>query len=60
MEAGEPRRQRKHHEVERRLMAIKAIADAFVKQHQYGAGITMNGVPCLQLKIYDTDWSNCL
>jgi hypothetical protein len=41
MAAGDQLRQRKRHEVERRLTAIKAIADGFVKQQQYAAALTI-------------------
>src|SRR5882724_912647 len=41
MAAGDQPRQRKRHEVERRLTAIKAIADGFVKQQHYAVGLTI-------------------
>ncbi len=41
MAAGDQPRQRKRHEVERRLTAIKAIADGFVKQQHYAAALTI-------------------
>ena len=41
MGAGENQRKRKHGEVERRLSAIKSIADEFTKQENYAAALTI-------------------
>lgn len=41
MAAGENQRKRKHGEVERRLTAIKSIADEFAAQENYAAALTI-------------------
>jgi hypothetical protein len=41
MSAGENQRKRKRGEVQRRLTAIKIIADEFVAQEQYAAALTI-------------------
>src|SRR5438270_3297125 len=41
MSVGENQRQRKRHEVQRRLDAIKSIADEFVKYEDYAAALTI-------------------
>src|SRR5206468_7411122 len=41
MSVGENQRQRKRHEVQRKLDAIKSIADEFVKYGDYAAALTI-------------------
>jgi hypothetical protein len=41
MAVGDQLRKHKRHEVQRRLLAIKTFADAFAKQHQYAAALTI-------------------
>src|SRR5437764_14595622 len=41
MSVGENQRQRKRHEVQRKLDTIKSIADEFVKYEDYAAALTI-------------------
>ncbi len=56
MAAGDQPRQRKRHEVERRLTAIKAIADGFVKQQQYAAALTISEVLITEIIAHYNDY----
>ncbi|EFH89191.1 hypothetical protein [Ktedonobacter racemifer] len=58
MAAGDQPRQRKRHEVERRLTAIKAIADGFVKQQQYAAALTIYEVLITEIITHYNDYQD--
>jgi hypothetical protein len=58
MAAGDQPRHRKRHEVERRLTAIKAIADGFVKQQHYAAALTIYEVLITQIIAHYYDYQD--
>src|SRR6266567_7874742 len=56
MAAGDQPRKRKRHEVERRLTAIRAIADAFVEHQQYAAALTIHEVMVTEIIAHYNDY----
>src|SRR5579859_1032727 len=58
MAAGEDQRKRKRGEVERRLSAIKSIADEFTKQENYVAALTIYEVLVSEVTEHFNDYSD--
>src|SRR5213083_3648692 len=56
MAAGESQRKRKRGEVERRLTAIKTIADEFAAQEQYAAALTIYEVLITEVIAHFNDY----
>ena len=56
MSAGDYQRKRKRHEIERRLTAIKTIADEFAAQENYAAALTIYEVLVTEIIAHFNDY----